>query len=289
MADDTDSSGISFTAFYTGEVWQRHGLSVPFLSSVQGRRLYIAGRPVEWLGKWLIGANNEILLLQRHLIIDDIVRRAIRDEGVTQIVEIACGLSPRGTRFSREFAGKGLVYIEADLPGMAARKRHLLEKAGELGSAHRVIDINILEQGTTDALETVFARDLDPARKTLVITEGLINYFDYATIHGFWTRLANCLRAFPAGIYVSDLYPNFHWHRFVRIADRLKSGLAIATRSHVTLHFDTEADIHDGFRAAGFAQTRVHLPESYYGVLEIPEQRIPSIVRVLENRVKPHQ
>jgi O-methyltransferase involved in polyketide biosynthesis len=282
---DTDSSGISFTAFYTGEVWQRHGLSVPFLASRQGRNLYRATRVVELAGKALFGVNNEMLLLQRHRIIDHLLVEAIRNEGVTQVVEIACGLSPRGTRMSREFAQAGLVYIEADLPDMAARKAHLLEQAGELSESHRVISCNILEQGTDDALEVVFARELDPMRKTLVITEGLINYFDYPTIHGFWTRLAAVLKTFPAGIYLSDLYPNFHWHRYVRVANAFKAGLAFATRSNVTLHFDSEADIHEGFTKAGFSVSRVHLPESYYGILNIPVQRVPSLVRVIEHRV----
>ncbi|MDI1303081.1 MAG: class I SAM-dependent methyltransferase [bacterium] len=281
----TDSSGISFTAFYTGEVWRRHGLSVPFLSSREGRMLYLAGRPVEWLGKALLGGNNETLLLQRHLIIDHILERAVLEEGVTQIVEIACGLSPRGTLMSRRFAGSDIHYVEADLPEMAVRKRRLLERAGELNARHRVIDINILERDTPAALESFFARELDSSRKTLVITEGLINYFDYPTIHGFWTRLAACLKAFPAGIYVTDLYPDFQWHRSVRVANVFKSALALATRSSVTLHFGSEAEIGGGFSAAGFDSTRVHLPESYYGVLAIPLMRTPSLVRVIENRV----
>lgn len=282
---NTDSSGISFTAFYTGEVWRRHGLSVPFLASREGRMLWLAGRPVEWAGKALLGGNNETLLLQRHLIIDRLLEKAVLEEDVTQIVEIACGLSPRGTLMSRRFARHGIHYIEADLPEMAARKRRLLQKAGELNALHRVIDINILERNTPEALENFFARELDSSRKTLVITEGLINYFDYPTIHGFWTRLATCLQAFPAGIYVSDLYPDFRWHRSVRVANAFKSLLALATRSSVTLHFATEADIGEGFREAGFASTRVHLPESYYGVLDIPVMRTPSLVRVIENRV----
>ena len=284
MALDTDSSGISFTAFYTGEVWRRHGLSTPFLASSQGRALYLAARPVEMLGRALLGTNNEILLLQRHHIIDHVLERAVLDDGFSQIVEIACGLSPRGTIMSRRFAGSDIRYIEADLPGMAARKRQLLERAGELDARHRVIAINILEHDTPDALESVFARELDPARKTLVITEGLINYFDYPTIHGFWTRLAACLKAFPAGTYVTDLYPDYRWHRGVRVARAFKSALALATRSNVTLHFRNEAAIADGFREAGFGATRVHLPESYYGVLDIPVTRTPSLVRVVECR-----
>lgn len=281
----TDSSSISFTAYYTGEVWQRHDLSVPFLGTRHGRRLYDASRPLELAGKVFFGINNEILLLQRHRIIDHLLREAIRKEGFTQVVEIACGLSPRGTLMSREFAGDDLVYIEADLPGMAARKRELLASAGELNERHRVVTCNILERNTGDSLETVFVRELDPARKTLVITEGLVNYFDYPTIHGFWTRLAAVLRGFPAGIYLTDLYPNFQWHRSVRLANAFKAALAVATRSHVTLHFNSEADIRRGFGEAGFDSTRTHLPESYYGLLDIPVQRVPSIVRVIESRV----
>lgn len=285
MAADTDSSGISFTAFYTGEVWHRHGLSVPFLASRQGHWLYFAGRPMEWAGKALFGTNNEIMLLQRHHMIDHLLEKAITEEGVSQVVEIACGLSPRGTLMSQRFADRDLHYIEADLPGMAARKRQLLASAGELNAQHRVIDINILEQDTPEALERVFAQELDPTRKTLVITEGLVNYFDYSTIHGFWTRLAAALKPFPSGIYLTDLYPNFRWHRSVRAANAFKSALAVATRSQVTLHFDTEDAIRDGFHEAGYAHTSVHLPESYYDVLDIPVMRTPSLVRVIENMV----
>lgn len=285
MTAKTDSSGVSFTAFYTGEVWHRHGLSVPFLASRQGQWLYLAGRPMEWAGKLLLGTNNEIMLLQRHHIIDHLLVKAIQEEGITQIVEIACGLSPRGTRMTQRFVDLDIVYVEADLPGMADRKRQLLASAGELSARHRVIDINILEQGTPDALEQVFAKELDPSRKTLVITEGLVNYFDYLTIHGFWERLVMALTRFPAGIYLTDLYPDFRWHRSVKVANAFKSALAVATRSQVTLHFETEAAIRDGFGEAGFGSTSVHLPESYYDVLDIPVMRTPSLVRVIETRV----
>lgn len=283
MARGSDSSSISFTAFYTGEVWRRHGLSVPFLSSPQGRLLYTAGRPMELLTEALLGGSNETMLLQRHLIIDHLLEKAVREQGVTQIVEIACGLSPRGTLMAQRFADIDLHYVEADLPGMAARKRQLLLQAGELSMRHSVVALNILETEGEQTLEAVFAQRLDSSRKTLVITEGLVNYFDYATIHGFWSRLAMVLKSFRYGIYLTDLYPNFQWHRSVRVANVFKSALGLATRSSVTLHFGNEEAIRQGFQDAGFNTTTVHLPESYYGVLDIPVQRTPSFVRVIEN------
>lgn len=281
----TDSSGISFTAFYTGEVWRRHGLSASFLAQPKGRAMYLASKPFEMTAKFLFGINGEALLLQRHRILDHLLERAVLDEGYTQIVEIACGLSPRGTRMMQRFAGKDIVYLEADLPEMADRKRRLLEGAGMTSDQHRVIRINILETGTADSLEQVFARELDPSRKTIVITEGLINYFDYATIHDFWTRLAAALKPFAAGIYLTDLYPNFQWYPGMKLASAIKQGLSAATRSHVTLHFDNEEEIRLGFSQAGFLTTQVHLPESWYGVLDIPVLRRPSLIRVVEGRI----
>ena len=281
-----DSSGISFTAFYTGEVWRRHGLSVPFLAQPEGRLLYAAGWPVEKVAEALLGGGNETMLLQRHCIIDHLLERAVEQEGYTQVVEIACGLSPRGTLMARRFAGRDLHYVEADLPAMAARKRLLLEAAGELSPRHRVMALDILSQDVAHSLESVFAQQLDPSRKTLVITEGLVNYFDHATITGFWTRLAAVLAQFPAGLYVTDLYPDFQWHRIARAARLFKAALSVATRARVTLHFGNEAAIRAGFHDAGFTTTRVHLPESYYGILPIPVQRTPSFVRVVESRVE---
>lgn len=281
-----DSSGISFTAFYTGEVWRRHGLSVPFLAQPEGKLLYAAGRPVELLAEALLGGGNETMLLQRHCIIDHVLEQAIEKEGFTQVVEIACGLSPRGTVMTRRFASHDLHYVEADLPAMAARKRALLEEAGELSARHKVIDVDILARDVQHSLESVFANQLDPSRKTLVITEGLVNYFDHPTINGFWTRLATVLTRFPAGIYVTDLYPDFQWHRIARAARLFKAALSVATRARVTLHFGNEAAIRAGFHDAGFTTTRVHLPESYYGILPIPVQRTPSFVRVVESRVE---
>ena len=38
------------------------------------------------------------------------------------MLELACGLSPRGFRFTRKYGGR-IRYVEADLPAMAARKK----------------------------------------------------------------------------------------------------------------------------------------------------------------------
>lgn len=277
---DIDTSGISFTALYTGEVWRRNGLSAPFLTSRLGQSLYLAAKPFEWLSKAAWGANNELILLQRHRIIDHLLEEAISACPDLQVVEIACGLSPRGVRFCERYPE--LTYLEADLPEMAARKRTLLQAAGRLTARHRVVECNILAEDGDIALEAVFARELDGQRPVVVITEGLINYFSLETVSGFWRRLAQLLKTFPSGSYLTDLYPGYEWHSFVRVANRLKGALALATHAEVNLHFGNDQEAISHFRECGFEQARVHVPECYYGALDIPVQRIPSVVRIVE-------
>src|SRR6476646_6893471 len=92
------SETISPTAHYTGYTWFANGLSHPAFATKEGRVFYETLRP----------ANA--------------AARAIASGRVSQVVEIAAGLSPRGWRFAKEH-GAALTYVEADLPHMAERKR----------------------------------------------------------------------------------------------------------------------------------------------------------------------
>ena len=89
------------------------------------------------------GATLESYLLARHRAIDALLERAIEAGEVSQVIEVAAGLSPRGWRFTRRY-GERLAYVEADLPGMAERKRAALERIGSLGERHRVSEVDVL-------------------------------------------------------------------------------------------------------------------------------------------------
>ena len=78
----------------------------------------------------LIGRDAELLFLEQ----------AIEQHGVSQVIEVAAGLSARGWRFVERY-GDQLTYVETDLPEMAARKRRALERIGTLSERHRVIDL----------------------------------------------------------------------------------------------------------------------------------------------------
>jgi O-methyltransferase involved in polyketide biosynthesis len=274
-----DTSSISFTALYTGQVWWANGLSAPGFSTRLGSFYYHALSPFEYLGGKVVGGNIRTFLLQRHQMMDHLARQAVEEHGVTQILEIACGLSPRGTRFVADYPW--LHYVEADLPDMAQRKRALLDQQGRDSSRHEVVDCNILALDTEDALEKVLAR-LDLSQPVLVITEGLVNYFNLETISGFWSRLALALKAFPRGIYLTDNYPLYYDMPFYRTLKTLGALLGSVSRSDVTFHFGSDDEARAVFEEAGFDRLMIHNPADYYDQLDMPHSRGNPLVRVMQ-------
>ena len=61
--------------------------------------------------------------------------------GVSQVIEIAAGMSARGWRFANRY-GDAITYVEADLPAMAERKRRALARIGSLSDGHRMAEID---------------------------------------------------------------------------------------------------------------------------------------------------
>lgn len=277
MKNDNDTSSISFTAHYTGYVWHHYGLSEAAFVTGRGRLFFALLRPLERLARCLIGSDIKTTLLQRHFLIDRELEQLIARHPQLQVLEIACGLSPRGHRFTRKFPG--ITYVEADLPGMVARKRALLQPLQSLDARHRVIGCNILDQGTPDSLEAVIAREFDTQKPLFVITEGLVNYFDLPTISQVWRRLVQALRPFPEAGYLTDVYPQVEGHRFAGLIAAANRTLKAASRSSFTLHFDNDAQMQRHFEALGFARVQVFDPDRERTTA--PVARGGAIVRVV--------
>jgi len=288
VEQETDTSRISVTAHYTSHVWVRNDLSANGFATPSSKFIYWGMEPIMWFLRNIAGGDMEIFLLQRHRVIDHFLKEAIEQDGVTQVLEIACGLSPRGTRFMQEYgAEKGLTYIEADLPDMAGQKRRLLRDNGSLSDQHRVINCNVLEMTGDASLESIFDKVIDKNQKTVVITEGLVNYFDLPTISGVWTRLAEQLKPLPYGRYLTDLYPQLDWHpayRYIRFVQKMIGKVA---RGSFTFHFPSKEAIVAGFEDCGFEETRAVDPAEFYGKLPIPTPSVATMVRLVNAKVDP--
>jgi O-methyltransferase involved in polyketide biosynthesis len=275
------SDSISPTAHYTGYVWARNGLSHPELETREGRLLFESLHPVMAVSRALGGPSLEAYLLARHRAIDALLERAIIEHGVRQVLEVACGLSPRGWRFTQRH-GDRLTYIEADLPAMAERKRRALERMGSLSERHRVVALDALRDDGPGSLAEL-AVGLEHGEGLAIITEGLLGYLSTDAVASLWTRFAATLHQFPSGCYISDLHLGSTQNATVR-AFRLV--LSAFVRGRVYLHFDDRADAEAALHAAGFDRASVN------AAWELPEARAErggALAHILEASIESAQ
>ncbi|MFN0250348.1 MAG: class I SAM-dependent methyltransferase [Kofleriaceae bacterium] len=243
----SNPEAISPTAHYTGYVWFAHGHSHEAFATRTGRVMYQALRAPNAIALRTGLPTLEGMLLARHRLIDLRLEHAIEAGEVSQIVEVACGLSPRGWRFAQRY-GDAITYIEADLPGMLANKRRILAALGGETKHHRTHEVNALRDDGPTSIDAI-CESLDPAKGTAIITEGLVNYFDRETVIAMWSRFARALERFERGVYYSDL--------ILREANTgsLVTGfawlLSAFVRGKVHLHFTTPGEAEAALRAAG--------------------------------------
>lgn len=123
--------------------------------------------------------------------------------GYKQVLELACGLSPRGMTFAEN---PEFNYIETDLPKMLEMKKNLVvntyKEKNIQRKNHNFVSLNILEEEITKKL----AGYLNPKEKTVVISEGLTPYFDMEHLRKIFTNVANFLKANDGGVYICDIY-----------------------------------------------------------------------------------
>lgn len=280
-----DTSRISVTAYQTGYTWVKNGLSHKAFSTLRGRAMYTALTPVMWCARNLLNITDlETRLLQRHLMIDHLLRRDIEEKGLKQVLEIGCGFSPRGFKFMQEYGPGGLKYVEADLPAMAAEKKAILEKAGLRMPEHKVICCNILETGGEFSLESAITRHFDPNLPLAVITEGVTCYFDAPTILTFWRRLATILKGNPQSVYFTDNNQNVAGTGRRLYLALWKGLVGIAVRGRMHFHFDGDDQARAAFKDAGFGRVSLHAAKDFSGRVFFPESSGAEHMNIIEAR-----
>lgn len=259
MNNNKDTSSISFTAHYTGYIWYKNKLSHRAFATQKGFVLYQLLRPIEVLAKLFIGSDIKTTLLQRHQLIDRELTQLILLHPDLQILELACGLSPRGWRINQKYPY--IPYVEADLVGMASQKQELLQHLDALNDTHKVRTCNILIENHEDSLESVLQREFDFNKPILVITEGLINYFKLEDISLFWQRLSKSLSQFAAGFYLTDVYPKVTQHRFYHWIELANKSLKVSSKSSFMMHFANRDEAQQCMNDCGFKQVTVFNPD----------------------------
>jgi len=275
---------ISPTAHYTSHVWFANGMSHEALTSRLGRILYGAFAPINAAHRAFgRGPNLEMSLVARHRLIDHLLVTQIEAGRVGQVVEIAAGLSPRGFRFARRFRDRGLIYVEGDLPDMAAHKARALATAGLGGPNHHVVELDARLDDGAVSLRGRAAELLSPTRGTAVITEGLLGYFDLPSVEGLWRRIARTLGDFPHRLYLADLY--FGGEVSAPAVRGFEALVGAFTRGRLHRHFEEDpAQACAALRQAGFAGAELRAPRDYSDILDLPGIERGQVVRILEGR-----
>ncbi len=272
---------ISPTAHYTGYVWYAYGQSHDAFATRTGRLMFHAlrgGNAIAHAAGW---PSLERMLLARHRVIDQRLAEAIDTGEIEQVVEVAAGLSPRGWRFANRY-GDRIHYVEADLPGMLAHKRRILDTLGGETARHRTIEIDALADDGAHTIDAVCAT-LDPTKGTAIVTEGLVNYFDRETLLGIWRRFARALRRFPRNLYLSDL--------LVREGNTgaITAGfswlLSAFVRGRVHMHFETVEHAEEALAQSGFTGDLLD-PRDFEDVVRDLDPASASRVRVIEATVR---
>ena len=278
--DPQDTSRISPTAFFTGHTWVRNGLGDPALVHRRAAVWHAATRAaMNPLARCMGVPGLEDMLVARHRGIDTRLEAAIRQQGVKQVVELASGLSARGLRMTR--AIPGLTWVDADLPGMARRKRERIERVHGVVDGYTVAEVNVLHREGPQCIGRLIDR-LKPGVPTAVITEGLTMYFPLHETQGIWRRIRGLLGAIGApGVYLSDLHLHADLARF-RPAMWFIDTLERIARGGVHIHFDTLDEVVAALVAVGFDDVFAHVPQ---GPIALDESGERPLVRVLEARV----
>lgn len=246
---------ISFTAHYTGYIWYKMGISHSAFATKQGKVLAAIAHPVESLAEKYIGGSMRTTLKTRHTLLDEHLTELIQLHPDLQVLEIAAGLSPRGWWFRSHFPQ--IDYRELDLPAMAVTKQASLKSINV--ESPDVLSADLF----TEDFQNAFAV-FDPKRPLVIISEGLINYFDKILLSQLLRSIVNYGKDFKALHYLTDLYPEPVKNKLAHIIWSSSKLLKLMSRSAFTFHFVEPTEVEQFFRAAGFGQVKVVQPKVYF-------------------------
>jgi O-methyltransferase involved in polyketide biosynthesis len=281
MKARAESENVSPTAYATGAFWYRHGLSHRGLLLPQSERAGRSFSVLRALVRLFGGGSLTAMMLARHKGLDAVLARAIDDGRVGQVIELAAGLSPRGWRFTQKY-GDRVDYIETDLPKMVALKDRLLSQSSLYGPRHRVVAVDALAASGANSLAAL-ADTLDRSQGLAIVTEGLMSYLDHDAARGVWRRIAEVLKRFPHGVYLSDMYLRRDRHGLGMLLFR--SAIQRSVRGRMFVHFESGEEAVSKLAAAGFGTVTLHEPRNIPETRELGTTPGGDRVRVLEATV----
>lgn len=228
---------VSLTALYTAQHWIKGGYPfAKYFDTLRGRLVYWLSALVSrlpFVGQGIRYYNQQLWL--RH----QVVERFIETYKPDVLIDLGCGLSPRG--IARAKATPGLKVLEGDLAFIVSIKKALLEPCLPQEN-YQLQTVDLLK----DSLESLTA-GLSPSDRVLVITEGVIDYFTFEQKRAVWTRLNELVAFFEEAAYLQEVNLTLGSPRLTQLIARVL-GVTVEDRMYPT----GDAALED-LRACGFA------------------------------------
>lgn len=270
---------ISFTAHYTGYIWYQMGISHEALATTKGKSLAYLVHPIESWAEKYVGGSMRTTLKQRHTMLDHHLEQLIQESPDLQVLEIACGLSPRGWWFRQHYPS--ITYRELDLPDMAQTKQNALQQIEK--NAPEVLSVDLFTEAFAQAFDV-----FDPNRPLVVISEGLINYFDKHLLKQLIQSIAHYGSSFKNFHYLTDLYPEPVKNKLASIIWNSSKLLKLMSRSSFSFHFKNPKEVEDFFKDTEFDQVSVEQPQIFFGQASqnSHEQHLGDLVWTIHAQIK---
>ena len=276
---------ISPTAHYTAYLWYANGLSNPALATPVGRILHGAMEGIMAMASWT-GARIQFKesMLCRHRLIDHLLGQAIESGEIGQVIECAAGLSGRGLRFLERYGERGLTWVDADLPEMAAIKESRIGDAMAIPQGYSFQEVDLMADSGPLSISNALGPLLRPGVGVAIITEGLIPYFPREANAGMWRRFGALLQTQPTGRYFGsvwtqdDIEADAHFTGFFSL-------LQLFVRGQMHIDLKDESDVSSLLEGSGLALEGLHRPDDFRGELNLPGSPGRVGVRIMEGRV----
>ena len=115
----------------------------------------------------------------------------------------------------------------------------------------------------SEELDCIFQM-FDRSQPLVVISEGLINYFDQQMLRILMQGITENAQYFPAVHYLSDIYPEPVKNKLANFIWSSSRLLKFMSRSAFTFHFKSPQELQHFFQDAGFDQVEVQQPQRYF-------------------------
>ena len=274
---------ISIIARYTAYTWFRNGLLPHAFLPDKAALFYWIVRPVNSLLAWFFGNSLEAFLLQRHLIIDHLLERELGVAPVTAVVEIGAGYSARGHLLLKRLQGQRLIYLELDLPNVVACKRQMLEAAA-VKPLPLLLECDINARATPDSLREIILQHVPRQARLVLLTEGLMDYFGKDAVHAIWTEMADILRTYEGGVYLSDIAPRAADHPAYNYMRTIMYIIQKLVGRKYPPFFANDDEVAIALRAAGF-NAEVLNPAAFHTLLPARAREPKPLVRLIRATV----